>query len=193
MNRLATAIKSHEDNAYDLNWKFMRLKESAYTGLINLFRENDIDHIDILNYHDCFYMDVCNSSGYAKATVNVKEIRYSSSYDTLSIIDTDDNVWEDCDWLTNIVVVYSEATNCLAAKYNDYDKLHTGAKVRWIDPGIEDYDPEDREDILQRVFVIYDCPNPDEIENDTVIGITNEYTEAEVNAYELVFVEQILD
>ncbi len=57
-------------------------------------------------------------------------------------------------------------------------KFHIGDKVHWNDPGIEDYDPEEREEILARVF------NVDEA-NGEIILISNEDSSAEVYASEL--------
>ena len=34
-----------------------------------------------------------------------------------------------------------------------------GQRVRWNDPGINDYDPEDREWVLNRVFLIHSVDN----------------------------------
>ena len=189
MNKLASKTQSVVDNAYNLVNAIRKANLEAHVALVNLFKENQVDHIDILNYDDCFYMDVCDSSGVAKNTVNIAQVLYSPTYDILSVIDTEGNEWEDSDWLTNEAAVLQLAAACLTEKYNGYSKMTNGTAVRWIDPAIEDYDEEDREDVLARVFTIYNCPPSDEIENDTVITIANEETEAEVYAYELVVVE----
>lgn len=61
--------------------------------------------------------------------------------------------------------------------------LKIGTKVKWHDPAIEDYDVEDREEVLNRVFEIIDAP--DEIEEDSIILISDGFTEAEVYPGEL--------
>ena len=55
-----------------------------------------------------------------------------------------------------------------------------GNKVKWCDPAIEDYDEEDREGLLERIFEIFDI-------NGEVISIAEVGggSEAEVYANEL--------
>ncbi len=61
-------------------------------------------------------------------------------------------------------------------------KFHKGDKVRWNDPGIKDYDPEERKEILARVFTV------DETNGD-IIHISNEDSSAEVYIDELELVK----
>lgn len=37
--------------------------------------------------------------------------------------------------------------------------FYVGQRVKWDDPGINDYDPEDRDDVLNRVFLIHSVDN----------------------------------
>ena len=37
--------------------------------------------------------------------------------------------------------------------------FHVGQRVHWNDPGINDYEPEDRDDVLSRVFLVHDVDN----------------------------------
>ena len=36
---------------------------------------------------------------------------------------------------------------------------YVGQRVKWLDPGINDYEPEDREMVLNRVFIIGSVDN----------------------------------
>ena len=55
-----------------------------------------------------------------------------------------------------------------------------GDRVKWNDPAINDYDPNDREEVLNRVFIIEDI-SPEVI----LISEENGCTEAEVFINEL--------
>lgn len=65
------------------------------------------------------------------------------------------------------------------------DFIRHGALVNWHDPGIGDYAPEDREDLESRIFTVVSCPSPGSIEEDSVILISDGFTEAEVLPSEL--------
>jgi hypothetical protein len=188
MNTLLQAIIPASEKANAMSEQRRQLKEKAYQSLVDLFTTNDISYIDIASYDDCFYVDVTNYSGEAKRTVNITSIEYNKKYNMLSFYDEEGDEYSDNDLITDEVVIYQEAVNCLMAKYEGYEKLRKGTQVRWIDPAIEDYDPEDREEVLNRIFTIHDIPEG-EIFNDTIIGISNEESEAEVYAYELVLAE----
>ena len=69
----------------------------------------------------------------------------------------------------------------------DYCWIKSGVKCRWNDPGINDYEPEERQGVLARVFEVVSAPQ--EIEDDTVILISDGHSEAEVYASELEPVE----
>lgn len=57
-------------------------------------------------------------------------------------------------------------------------KLKVGDYVRWNDPGINDYEPENRQAMLDREFIIEEI-------NGEIILISDGYSEAEVTANEL--------
>ncbi len=61
--------------------------------------------------------------------------------------------------------------------------FHKGDKVRWNDPGIEDYAPEEREEVLARVFTVDEA-------NGDIILISNEDSSAEVYASELELISE---
>lgn len=60
--------------------------------------------------------------------------------------------------------------------------FYEGQKVRWNDPGINDYEPEDRADVLNRVFVITEVYNETEF---AYICEVDGPSQAEVNTWEL--------
>ena len=61
--------------------------------------------------------------------------------------------------------------------------MKVGDKVKWNDPGILDYAPEDREEVLNRVFEIVEL---DEENNYAFIYEVDGVSEAEVYLTELV-------
>ena len=61
---------------------------------------------------------------------------------------------------------------------NKHGWVKVGSKCRWIDPGINDYDEQDREMMLNRVFEVVG------IEGD-IVSIESEHSFAEVYACEL--------
>lgn len=71
---------------------------------------------------------------------------------------------------------------------NKYDFIKVGARVRWNDPGINDYDPEDRESQLNiewEVDAIVGADDEAVTSDDDMILISSEYSEAEVYPDEL--------
>lgn len=54
-----------------------------------------------------------------------------------------------------------------------------GDKVKWNDPAIHDYDPEDREEQLNRVYEVVD-------KYGDIILIADDFSETEVLAHELI-------
>lgn len=162
--------------------------EEAYKSFKNLFEQNEIQRIDIGNYADQFQV-MCDDggSGDNQVSVHVVAVEYEPGYG-IYLIDDEGNQWEACLWDSNMILVFWTAVQCLNDKYEDYKKLRKGARVKWMDPAIEDYDPEDREEQLNLLWVIDDCPEQDELFDDSTVCISNEYGEAEVMAYELVYV-----
>ena len=41
----------------------------------------------------------------------------------------------------------------------EFQEYHVGQRVKWDDPGINDYDEEDRDWVLNRIFIIHDVDN----------------------------------
>ncbi len=66
-----------------------------------------------------------------------------------------------------------------------FDFIKNGAKVKWLDPAINDYPEEEREEQLNLVWEVFAQGSPVESENE-IINIVNEFGgEAEVFAHEL--------
>lgn len=103
---------------------------------------------------------------------------------TIYLIDTEGYNHTSDEWFHDATIVLTELSECLNEKFKDIQQLAVGKKVRWIDPGIDDYDEEYRLEVLDRVFTIYSCPEV--IERDSVIGISCDSSEAEVLPMELV-------
>ena len=66
-------------------------------------------------------------------------------------------------------------------------KLKQGVRVRWNDPGIDEYEPKDREAVLNRVFLVHSIQGSSDEDNDPMVYIVEEGggSEAEVWAHEL--------
>jgi hypothetical protein len=59
--------------------------------------------------------------------------------------------------------------------------IKPGDKVRWYDPAINDYDPDDRQSQLNRVWTVFHYINEDE----GTLLICDDFSEAEVYLHEL--------
>ena len=69
----------------------------------------------------------------------------------------------------------------------EIQRFYIGQRVKWIDPGINDYEPEDREEILDRVFIITDiCGDEEDEDRQIYICEENGHSEAEVWEHELI-------
>ena len=76
---------------------------------------------------------------------------------------------------------------------NIKDLIKVGNKCYWLDPEIKEYPKKERQDILKREFVIQmiNGESNEEYKNeDDIILISDDFTETEVYANELVFVNQ---
>ena len=178
----------------DMNWlngmevrsgniikKVHDLQRDAIDEIVNLFEGMDINSIDVENYDGQFEIDLMDDYGYKTRTL-VKKVELENGI--IYLVDEDGNDHESVEWGEQAPELLGVLVDCLETKLSDIQNLAVGKKVRWIDPAIEDYDEEDREDMLNRVFTIYSCP--DVIERDSIIGISCDGSEAEVLPMELV-------
>lgn len=169
------------NEATDLIKKVSDLAADAINQIVNLFEAFDINRIDIANYDEDFRLVMENYLG-DTTQVSIGKVELYES--TIYVYDTDGNEYTSEDWYNQAPQLLQELATCLEMKFKDIEQFEVGKKVRWIDPEIEDYDEADRQDMLDRVFTIYSCP--DEIEMDSIIGISCDESEAEVLPMELV-------
>lgn len=100
-------------------------------------------------------------------------------------IEVDGWDWYDSDWVENQGVnstlgeLQDVANFINAVLEQEQNWLKVGSKVKWNDPGINDYDEKCREVVLSRVFTIK------EINGEVILISDDEGTEAEVFACEL--------
>jgi len=169
------------DKSADMNTKLRNILRSAIDEIVNLFEYFDVTSIDIGNYDDQFEVTLYDDYGQPRNTlISRADLEDGSIY----LIDTEGYTHTSDEWFHDATIVFTELSECLNEKLKGIQQLAVGKKVRWIDPGIEDYDEEDRQDILDRVFTINSCPEV--IERDSVIGISCDGSEAEVLPMELV-------
>ena len=176
-----TLLRGYYDNAVDIIKKVSDLCADAIDEIVNLFEAFDVNTIDVANYDENFKIIV---EGYLGDTNQVSVGKVELDSGTIYVYDTDGNEYTSEDWYNQAPVLLQELSDCLKLKFKDIESLAVGKKVRWIDPEIEDYDEDDRQDMLDRVFTIYSCP--DVIEKDSLIGISCDGSEAEVLPMELV-------
>lgn len=71
-----------------------------------------------------------------------------------------------------------------------YNWIKIGCKCKWNDTALSDYSPIERKYYKDNVWVVYDIFHEDEeneeIFDDTIILISNGYSEAEVYPHEIV-------
>jgi hypothetical protein len=127
-----------------------RFEELTKQDLTKLRKEIVLNSLYISDYRNSFGFredSVCAFfEGYVDYITELAEedgfvFTDNNFFDMVNKYDTEDNLlswyycYEDFSWVK-------------------YDCFFIGDKVKWADPGIEDYDEEDREDVLNRVFEI---------------------------------------
>ena len=63
-------------------------------------------------------------------------------------------------------------------------KIKEGDRVKWNDPGINDYAPEDREWVLNRVFIVNEIEACGDDDTDRLVEIVEEDGHSEAQAWE---------
>ena len=183
---MLSLMKSSIDKSAAIVQRITDSINEALDELRNLFKVAGVESIDVANYEEDYAIAV--EDDYENVTlVPVSRVEIWEGY--LYVVDKDGNDHEEREWGAKAPELLTVATKCLNEKLTGIQKLAVGTKVRWIDPGIEDYEPEDREEVLNRIFEVTVCP--DEIEQDSVIVIdeVGGGSEAEVNPLELVLVD----
>ena len=179
--KVEALMKSYIDNSSAIVRRIDEQVREALTGITNLFKDFDLKTIDVENYDPDYAIAIEDDYGNVKL-VPVKCVDVWEGY--IYVIDREGYEHGSEEWSSRAPELLSELSLCLDRKLKDIQKLQPGQRVRWINPGIEDYPEEEREEMLQLIWVIDSCP--DEIEEDSVIAISNEYGEAEVTPMELV-------
>ena len=179
--KVEALMKSYIDNSSAIVRRIGEQVREALTGITNLFKDFDLKTIDVENYDPDYAIAIEDDYGNVKL-VPVKCVDVWEGY--IYVIDREGYEHGSEEWSSRAPELLSELSLCLNKKLKDIQELKVGARVRWIKPGIEDYPEEEREEMLQLIWVIDSCP--DEIEEDSVIAISNEYGEAEVLPMELV-------
>lgn len=174
-------MKSYMDKSADLNTKLRNILRGAINEIVNLFECFDINRIDIESYDDQFEVTLYDDYGHPSNTLISRAVLEDG---TIYLIDTEGYNHTSDEWFHDATAILVKLSECLNEKFNDIQQLAVGKKVRWIDPGIDDYDEEYRQEVLDRVFTIYSCPEV--IDRDSVIGISCDGSEAEVLPMELV-------
>ena len=69
-----------------------------------------------------------------------------------------------------------------------YDWVKIGAYCKWNDVAIDDYDAEEKEIAQNTIYEIFDIRKnvDEEIDDDTIILISNDTSDVEVYAHELI-------
>ena len=179
--KVEALMKSYIDNSSAIVRRIGEQVREALTGITNLFKDFDLKTIDVENYDPEYAIAIEDDYGNVNL-VPVKCVDVWEGY--VYVIDREGYEHGAEEWSSRAPELLSELSLCLDKKLKDIQELKVGARVRWINPGIEDYPEEEREEMLQLIWVIDSCP--DEIEEDSVIAISNEYGEAEVLPMELV-------
>ena len=145
----------------------------AIDEIINLFEGLDTDRIDVEDWWDDNCLEctevhhVINDGGTICVYPDIGEdVEYTSE-----------------DWFYEAPALLEILTMAVLSKIDFTSKVKVGAKVKWNDPAINDYEPEERTEALKREFEIFKVP-----ENLTVndsVWISDGHTEAEVPIWEL--------
>ena len=125
----------------------------------------NIDEKDVCNFfegYESFIDELIKESGFVSSNDNdyFDEFR---KYDTLDTLERWYNCFDDFSW----------------AKGGLFE---IGDKVKWLDPNIEEFDEEDREEQKNRTYTIV------EIKQNDVYLIADDYSEVEVFAEEIEYV-----
>lgn len=175
------------DEAYALNQIKDSLYKRAKEAILNAFRSLGKTYFRICDYAPEFEVSMDDNLG----NVRLVEVNAVEIYDDheILLLDAEGYGFEESEWGDHIFEVMNTIIEALNKKVTDLKRLKKGVRVKWIDPAIDDYDPDDREEQLELIWVIDDCPELDELDSDSVIAISNEYGEAEVLPWELVYVD----
>ena len=180
IDNLKHSFAPHIDNANALGERLSRVWNEALEGIRDTLNKLPHRAFQISDYDPDFFITLAEGK-----TIRVTAI-FLSENDIVLTDDDDWNYWEQDkdDWIHCSVVIFQTLTQCIQSKIHDFEDIRVGSIVRWNNPGIEDYDEADREEILNLQWVVDKIP--EDFEEDSVICISNEYSEVEVLPWELV-------
>lgn len=179
INNLKHSFASHIDNASALISRQLSIIEEAKEGIREALKKLPREAFRIIDYEPEFYVRLSDGR-----SIQVSEISLSDNEIIVTSVDGF-GYWElDNEWEHDSVNIFSCLTDCIQSKIHELSEIKVGSIVRWNNPGIDDYDEADREEILNLQWVVDKIP--EDFEEDSVICISNEYSEAEVLPWELV-------
>lgn len=158
----------------ELTERIQNACRDAIDEIVNLFEGLDITRIEVEDW-------ACEPDLYSTGTINHVVLDEGTIYVYPDI--GEDVEYTSEDWFDEAPQLLQILTQALSAQTAFLEKLTVGAKVKWNDPAINDYEPEERTEALKREFEIFKVP-----ENLTVndsVWISDGHTEAEVPIWEL--------
>jgi hypothetical protein len=183
IDNLKHSFAPHIDNANALGNRWGAIQLEAIQTIKDILNKLPHKEFRLVDYHPDYSLVFTDAT-----RRNITSVFLYNDELFLQDEDRFDYMESDGDWPDPLDVL-TDLTEALSRKIDDLKRLKVGARVKWIDPAIDDYDPDDREEQLQLIWVIDDCPTQDELDSDSTISISNEYGEAEVLPWELVYVD----
>lgn len=183
IENLKHSFAPHIDNASALGRRWGAIQLEAINTIKDILKKLPHQEFRLVDYHLDYSLVFTDGT-----RRNIASVFLSDGELFLQNEDGFDYMESDGEWPDPLDVL-SDLAEALTKKIDDLKRLKKGARVKWIDPAIDDYDPDDREEQLELVWVIDDCPEQDELDSDSIIAISNEYGEAEVLPWELVYVD----
>ena len=142
IENLKHSIAPFIDDAFALNEIKKSLYKRAKEAIINALGAVDCTYFRLKDYNPNFELAIDNGPG----DVTLVEIVAIELYrGEILLLDIDGYSYEECQWGHHIFEILNAVTQALKQKADDLTRLKVGARVKWIDPAIDDYDPDDRE------------------------------------------------
>ena len=146
----------------------------------------NLNGIDLSNHNEGLLMHFVNNQENEVWGDYPTEIRLNDDGDWFIYFEDTDCVVYKEELEINSEEVWSNLACVLCDMYDfnfNYHNFEIGDKVYWNDPAINDYPEDEREDALKRRFVVIGIEGK---YDDSIITITDCYTDAEVYPNELV-------
>lgn len=167
-------VLSLSNKATELIEKVRVACRDAIDEIVNLFEGLDRTRIDVKDWATCPELESIGDVDHVVLDEGVicvypdigEDVEYTSE-----------------DWFYDAPELLNILTDAVLTEISFLSQIKKGAKVKWNDPGIDDYEPEERTEALKREFEIFKVPENLTI-NDSV-WISDGHTEAEVPIREL--------